>query len=62
VLQPQRKPRRDVLARDGGRRALARLIRQEALNRVMGKTAISSTVQAIQLAAVCFEHARQICA
>jgi len=32
---------------DGRRRAYVRLIRQDALNSVMGKTAISSTVQAI---------------
>ena len=37
------RARRDVLAQDGGRRAQARLIRQEALNRVMGKAVVKNS-------------------
>ena len=36
------------------------MIRQEALNSVMGKAVVNSTAQAIPLAVVCPEHARQI--
>jgi len=50
---------RDGLAQDGGQRAQARLIRQEALNSVMGK-AVVKTVQAIPFKLLCFEHANQI--
>ena len=59
VSRPRRKPRRDVLAQDGRRRAQARLIRQEALNSVMGK-AVVKTVQAIPYAALCLEHADRL--
>jgi len=55
----QRKLSRDV-PEGGRRRAQARLIRQEALNSVMGKTVVKKTVQAIPIAALCLEHARQI--
>jgi hypothetical protein len=40
VSPPQQALRRDVLARDGRRRTQVRLIRQEALNSVMGKAAV----------------------
>jgi hypothetical protein len=36
------------------------MIRQEALNSVMGKAVVNSTVQAIPLEAVYLEHAKQI--
>jgi hypothetical protein len=55
-----RKRPHDASPQDGRRRAQARLIRQEALNSVMGKTAISSAVQAIPLRALCLEYAKQI--
>jgi hypothetical protein len=42
------------------RRAQARLIRQEALNSVMGKAVVNSTVQAIPLMLLCLEHAKEI--
>jgi hypothetical protein len=35
--------RRDVLAQYGGRRAQARLIRQETLNSVMGKAVVKNS-------------------
>ncbi len=60
VLRSQRKRPRDASPQDGRRRAQARLIRQETLNSVMGKTVVNSTVQAIPLAAVRLEPARQI--
>ena len=50
----------DVFTTDGRRRAQARLIRQEALNSVMGKAVVNSTVQAILFRVVCLEHAKQI--
>ncbi len=54
-----REPWRDVPAHGGRRRARARLIRQEALNGVMGK-AVVETVQAIPYSWLCFERAAQI--
>ena len=58
MSRPLRKRRRDVPAHGGGRRARARLIRQEALNRVMGK-AVVETVQAMPSKVLCLEHAAQ---
>ena len=40
---PQRKRQSDVLTREGRRPAEARLIRQETLNRVMGKTVVKNS-------------------
>jgi hypothetical protein len=47
VSRPRHKRPNDAFPRDGRRRAQARLIRQEALNSVMGKAVVNSTVQAI---------------
>ena len=47
---------RDAVPQDGSRRAQARLIRQETLNSVMGKTVVK-TVQAIPCKLLCLEHA-----
>ena len=58
-MQPQRKRWRDVLTQDGGERAQARLIRQETLNRVMGKAVVKNS-SGNPVAALCLEHARQI--
>jgi hypothetical protein len=55
VSRPQRKRRHDAFPQDGRRRAQARLIRQEALNSVMGKAVVNLTVQAIPFMLVCFE-------
>jgi hypothetical protein len=60
VLRPQRKRQRDTSLQDGRRRAKARLIRQEALNSVMGKAVVNSTVQAIPLMLLCLELAKKI--
>ncbi len=57
--QSQRKLWRDGLAQHGRRRAQARLIRQNALNGVMGK-AVVKTVQAMPLMLLCLEHALEI--
>jgi hypothetical protein len=56
--QPWRKPPHDDVLSDGRRRAQARLIWQEALNSVMGKAVVNSTVQAIPLS-VMLPRARQ---
>jgi hypothetical protein len=53
----QRKRLHDAFPQDGRRRAQARLIRQEALNSVMGKAVVNSTVQAISQKTLCYEHA-----
>jgi hypothetical protein len=60
VSQSQRKQRRDASPQDDRRRAQARLIWQEALNSVMGKAVVNSTVQAIPLMLLCLEHAKEI--
>jgi hypothetical protein len=60
VLRSQRKRQRDASPQDGRRRAQGRLIRQKALNSVMGKAVVNSTVQAIPFEAVGFEFAEQI--
>jgi hypothetical protein len=60
VLRPPRKRQRDTSLQDGRRRAKARLIRQEALNSVMGKAVVNSTVQAIPLMLLCLELAKKI--
>ncbi len=59
-MRPQRKRQRDTSLQDGRRRAKARLIRQEALNSVMGKAVVNSTVQAIPLMLLCLELAKKI--
>jgi hypothetical protein len=59
VSRLQWKLRRDALAKDGGPRAQARLIRQEALNGVMGR-AVVKTAQAKPLNLLCPEHAFEI--
>jgi hypothetical protein len=57
----QLKLPRDAFPQDGRRRARARLmIRQDALNSVMGKAVVNSTVQAIPFRVACFELASQI--
>jgi hypothetical protein len=60
VSPSQCKRRRDAFPQDGGRRAQVRLIRQEALNSVMGKVVVNSTVQAIPFMLVCLEPAKKI--
>ena len=57
---PQRKLWRDVSDEGMGNRAKARLIRQELLNSVMGKTADHRTVQAIPHTTLRFERAAEI--
>jgi hypothetical protein len=57
---PQRKLWRDFSNEGMGNRAKARLIRQELLNSVMGKTADHRTVQAIPHTTLHFECAAQI--
>lgn len=59
VSRSQRKLSCDV-PEGGRRRAQARLIRQETLNSVMGKTVVRTTVQAIPFKLLCLEHADQI--
>ena len=59
VSRPRRKPPHDASAQDGRRQAQARLIRQDALNGVMGK-AVVKTVQAISHKHLCFEPATKI--
>jgi hypothetical protein len=56
VSRLQCKLQRDASPQDGRRRAQARLIRQEALNSVMGKAVVNSTAQAIPLRVVCPER------
>jgi hypothetical protein len=60
VLRSQRKRPLDASPQDGRRRAQARLIRQEALNSVMGKAVVNSTVQAIPFMLVSLEPAEKI--
>ena len=59
VSRPRHKRPHDASAQDGRRRAQARLIRQDALNSVMGK-AVVKTVQAIPHKHLCFEPATKI--
>jgi hypothetical protein len=60
VSWSQRKRLHDAFPQGGRRRAQARLIRQEALNSVMGKAVVKSTVQAIPFMLVCLEPAEKI--
>jgi hypothetical protein len=60
VSRSQRKRLRDAFPQDGRRRAQVRLIRQEALNSVMGKAVVNSTVQAIPFMLVRLEPAEKI--
>jgi error-prone DNA polymerase len=57
-VQPWRELPHDDVPSDGRRQAV-RLIRQEALNSVMGQAVVNSTVQAIPFSVVCLEHAQQ---
>ena len=60
VSRSQRKRPHDAFPQHGRRRAQARLIRQEALNSVMGKAVVTSTVQAIPFMLVRLEPAEKI--